>query len=159
MLDVFLVFTAMAAGSGGAISEGSVVIAASAEAALVAEDQTPSGKFTTATEVKPIIAMTQSSWVAVREWDGQDLVYVTHLWSWRCGLAQMEVSVNGAASEVWPLPPCHEDTGQPNAIIDTDGLPYRSFALKSIETLDVKVTFDDLTTQEASFERKAVLMP
>lgn len=158
MWDVFFVFVAMAAS--GAPSEGQNAVAASpAPAGLIAEDQTPTGKFTTATEVKPIIAMTESSWVAVREWEGQDLIYVTHLWAWRCGLAQMEVSINDSAFEIWPLPPCHVDTAQPNGITDSDGAPYRTFDLNSVQNLSVKLTFDDLTTQEASFERKAVLLP
>lgn len=127
--------------------------------ALVAEDQTPTGKFTTATEVKPILAMTQANWIAVREWNGQDLIYVSHLWAWRCGLVQIEVGINGGPLEVWPLPTCHTDSGQPNAITETDGLPYREFALKSIEQLQVRLTLDDLTTQEATFQRKAILIP
>ncbi|MFT6023796.1 MAG: hypothetical protein ACI9PY_001915 [Ascidiaceihabitans sp.] len=157
MWDVFFVFVAMAAGNGAA--HDPVVVENTPLSFLVAEDQTPTGKFTTATEVKPIVAMTQANWIAVREWDGQDLVYVTHLWAWRCGLAQIEVSINGAPSEIWPLPPCHIGTAQPNAVIDTDGVPYRAFALQSINSLNVKVTFDDLTTQAASFERGAVLLP
>jgi hypothetical protein len=158
MWDVFFVFVAVAAGSSHSTDDNSAASAPS-PAALIAEDQTPTGKFTTATEVKPSIALTDSSWVAVREWDGTDLVYVTHLWAWRCGLAQMEVSINDSAFEIWPLPPCHVDTAQPNGITDTDGLPYREFGLKSVDSLGVKLTFDDLTTQEANFERKNVLLP
>ena len=159
MFDAILTAVTLATGSGvvaPAVQAPDYVVSASA---LVAEDQTPTGKFTTATEIKPIITMTQGNWVAVREWDGQDLIYVSHLWAWRCGLVQIEISINGGDAEVWPLPPCHEDTAQPNAIIESDGLPYRRFELKSIETLDVTVTFDDLTTQSASFERKNVLLP
>ncbi|WP_246253353.1 hypothetical protein [Sulfitobacter maritimus] len=76
---------------------------------LAAEDQTPSGRFTTAAEVKPILDVTRGSWVAVRDYNGQDYVYVTHLWSWRCGLAAMAISVNDQAMQNWPMPPCHVD--------------------------------------------------
>lgn len=62
---------------------------------LVAQDQTSKGKFKMDTEVKPILAMTQANWIAVREWNGNDLIYVLHLWAWRCGLIQIEVSLNG----------------------------------------------------------------
>ncbi|MFC6640566.1 hypothetical protein [Sulfitobacter profundi] len=72
---------------------------------MVAEDQTPTGRFTTAAEVKPILNATRGNWIAVREYDGQDLVYVTHLWSWRCGLAAMAIAVNDAPMQNWPMPP------------------------------------------------------
>lgn len=126
---------------------------------LVAEDQTPSGKFLTATEVKPILEATRANWVAIREWEGQDLVYVTHLWSWRCGLLEMQVSVNGGASQVWPMPACHLDSAQPAAILDTDGLPYAAFELQTVETLDVKIIYDDLSEDTMAYTRAAVLMP
>ena len=141
-------------------AEASVPAAqARARQALSAEPQEPTGRFTTAVEVRPILDVTRGSWVAVRDWDGQDLVYVTHLWSWRCGLAAVHLGVNGAPAEAWPLPDCHEDTAQPNAILDGDGLPYRAFPGGSVETLSVEITFDDLSTDSAVFERRAVLIP
>lgn len=158
MWDFFVALVAVASSGGGA--EGTATDrAGAAPQALVAQDQTPTGKFTTATEVKPILAATRGSWVAVREWDGQDLIYVTHLWAWRCGLVQLEVAVNGAQYEVWPLPDCHEGTAQPNGITETDGLPYRPFALQSVQSIAVRVTYDDLTADEATYARAAVLMP
>ncbi|WP_246139386.1 hypothetical protein [Falsiphaeobacter marinintestinus] len=126
---------------------------------LAAEPQTPMGKFTTATEVRPILSATKSSWVAVREYDGQDLLYVTHLFAWRCGLAELKVGVNGGLPQVWPLPPCHVNTASPNAITETDGLPYVRFPLGSVETIEVHVTYDDLGTDMALFDRTSVLMP
>lgn len=158
MLHILFTILAMAAGGGSATTD-TAVQATEVTLDLVAEDQTPSGKFTTATEVKPILAMTENSWIAVREWDGNDLIYVTHLWAWRCGLVQIEVGLNGGLPEVWPLPPCHADTAQPNGIMDSDGVPYREFDLHSVKQAQVRLTFDDLTTQEAMFERKDILIP
>ncbi len=124
-----------------------------------AEPQIPTGKFTTATEVKPILGMTKGNWVAVREFNGQDLIYVTHLWSWRCGLIEMRVGINGAAPEIWPLPICHDDQPAPNMILESDGLPYRSFALNSVNTIAVELVYDDLSEEATQFDRKGVQIP
>ena len=128
-------------------------------AGLVAEPQTPSGKFTTATEVKPILNATKGSWVAVREYDGKDLLYVTHLWAWRCGLAAMAISVNDEPMQNWPLPPCHLKYATPNAILDDDGLPYLSLKLGAVQKITIQIVYDDLSTDVASFERGNVLIP
>ncbi|MGP6085842.1 hypothetical protein [Antarctobacter jejuensis] len=124
-----------------------------------AEQQVATGRFLTALEVKPILAATRANWIAVREFDGQDLVYVTHIWSWRCGLVAMHVGINGAEPEPWPLPDCHEETNAPNAMLPDDGLPYRAFPLKSIETVTVELVYDDLTTERVSFNRQGALIP
>jgi hypothetical protein len=126
---------------------------------LTAEPQVAIGKFLTATEVKPILNATQSNWVAVREFNGQDLVYVTHLWAWRCGLAQMELAINEGDYEVWDMPECHADEGSPGAIKSGDGDPYRSFELGSVQTIKVRLVYDDLTTAEAAFERASIMTP
>ncbi len=132
---------------------------ASSAFAQQAEPQVPTGKFTTAVEVKPIMAATKGNWMAVREWEGQDLLYVTHIWAWRCGLVRLEVSVNGGVYQDWPLPPCHLESASPNAILDTDGLPYQAFGLKSIIEVAARVTFDDLTVDEARLPRSAIQLP
>ncbi|MDF1669168.1 MAG: hypothetical protein P1U83_06095 [Roseovarius sp.] len=130
-----------------------------AEETFTAEPQIPSGKFTTAAEVKPILEATKGNWVAVREYDGKDFLYVTHLWAWRCGLLQMRYAVNGGDMQVWPLPPCHENTNAPNAIIETDGLPYGTFALGSIQSIQVELLLDDLSEASSAYVRTDVLMP
>jgi hypothetical protein len=126
---------------------------------LQAEPQAPTGKFTTATEVKPILNLTRNNWIHVREFNGQDLVYVTHLWSWRCGLLDMKVGINGAAPEAWPLPQCHMDQPTPNAILETDGLPYRSFGLGAVSEVEVHLIYDDLSTEQVRFNRQGVALP
>jgi hypothetical protein len=129
-----------------------------AQTPLVAEPQVPTGQFTTATEVRPILTVTRGNWVAVREFNGQDLVYLTHLLAWRCGLVAIRFGVNGGAMAEWPMPPCQIDTASPNAL-PNDHLPYVGYALKSVESLQIEIVYDDLTTDSAEFERKAVLMP
>lgn len=131
--------------------------AAPAFAEFQAEDQTASGKFTTAGEIKPIIEMTKGNWIAVREFNGQDLLYVTHLAAWRCGMHEIRVGVNGAAPTPWALPECQEDMASPNAIPD-DGatMIYKGFPLGSIEKISVEILFDDMTESAAEFDRKGV---
>ena len=149
-------------GSASALQDDMIKPGASdpgAEEGFVAEPQTATGKFTTATEVKPILAATKGNWVAVREYNGQDLLYVTHVWSWRCGLHQMRYAINGGGMQIWPLPPCHDKTNAPNAIIDSDGLPFATFKLGSIKSIDVELLFDDLSTDSSAYARTDVLMP
>jgi len=126
---------------------------------LVAEPQEVLGKFTTATEVKPILDVTRGNWVAVREYNGQDLVYISHLWGWRCGLKAVAFSVNGAPLEDWPLPQCHMKYTAPNSILEEDGQPYRSFALGSVQSIDIQIVYDDLSMDAERFERGNVLIP
>lgn len=154
MFDLFLAaIAATIQSTGDGVSTGSVTVAPVSEVALVAEPQVPSGQFTTAAEVKPILGITQGNWISVREFDGQDLLYVTHIWSWRCGLVQMELGVNGAPPEIWPLPECHLDQGAPNGITEADGLPYRSYELGSITQIEVHLTYDDLSKEQVVFNR------
>ena len=125
------------------------------------EDQIPTGKFTTAVEVKPILGMTKSNWVAVRDYEGQDLLYFTHLLSWRCGLWDIRYGINGEpADNVVAMEPCHEDTGAPNAMTDPVNFPiYATLPQGSIESVYVEITFDDGTTDFARFSRSDVLIP
>ncbi|NUB44020.1 hypothetical protein GEU84_006485 [Fertoebacter nigrum] len=116
--------------------------------------------FTTAAEVKPILAATKGSWVAIREYEGNDLLYFTHLESWRCGLSEIRFSVNsGAAAKVWETEPCHEGTAQPNAMTLEGHLPYVVLPLGMVQSVSVVVVFDDGTEDRADLERAAVLIP
>lgn len=128
-------------------------------AGLVADPQAATGKFTTAAEIKPIMNATKGNWVAVREYEGQDLLYISHIWGWRCGLKAMAISVNGEAMQNWPLPPCHMEYAAPNAVLEEDGLPYLRMKLGAVQTIDIQIVYDDLSMDAASFERGNVLIP
>jgi hypothetical protein len=126
---------------------------------LVVEPQTPTGKFTTATEVKPILTATKGNWVALRDYGGNDLVYVTHLWAWRCGLSAMALSINDGPMKDVPLPACHLEYASANAILEGDGLPYLTYAQGSVERITVQIIYDDLTQDIATFSANQIRIP
>ena len=103
--------------------------------------------------------MTRANWVSVREFNGQDLVYVTQIWSWRCGLVEMKIGLNGEAPQVLPLPPCHEDQPTPNAILEGDGLPYVEAPARSVAQIEVHLTYDDLSTDSLRVDRAGRILP
>jgi hypothetical protein len=116
--------------------------------------------FTTAAEVRPILEATRANWVAVREYDGKDLVYFTHLIAWRCGLTEVKFTINDASDiYVWPLEPCYEGTAQPNAIKAEEYLPYVELPLGAAQTIAVVMTLDDGSVLSGGYGRAAVLMP
>lgn len=125
------------------------------------EPQIPTGKFTTAIEIRAILGMTKSNWVGVREFNGQDVVYFSHLMAWRCGLWDIRYGLNGEpATNVMPMEPCNTDYAQPNVMIDVENyLPYVSFPLGSVESIYVEIVYDDGTTDFARFNRNEVRIP
>lgn len=109
-----------------------------------------------AAQIRPILNATKGNWVAVREWQGQDLLYFSHLLAWRCGLTRIEYSINSdAADQNWAFIPCDETSNAPMAIADEQKI-YTSFALKSVQSVTVKITYDDGETDTVSFDRKAI---
>lgn len=115
--------------------------------------------FTTAAEIRPILEATRASWIALRPWQGQELLYFTHLASWRCGMAEVRFSVNSsAATRVWQMPPCLTGTAQPNAI-PADHLPYTELPAEAVRTVTVVVVLQDGTELRQDFERAAILIP
>lgn len=118
-----------------------------------------SQSFTSAAEVKPILLATKPSWIAVRDYDGKDLLYFTNLLAWRCGVSHVFYAVNDGDPVELAMEPCHDDTAQPNALLMEDSLPYVSLPQGSVQTVTVGVVFDDDSNEAASFERKAVLIP
>jgi hypothetical protein len=111
---------------------------------------------TTAAEVRPILNATQENWVAVREYNGQDLLYFTHLLAWRCGLEAIHFSVNGGEERRFKAEPCYEDEATPNALKVTDMLPYQQFALGSVDTVELRIVYDDGAETVTSFDRAQI---
>ncbi|MEM9394732.1 MAG: hypothetical protein AAGA38_12795 [Pseudomonadota bacterium] len=112
--------------------------------------------FTTVDEVKPILTATQASWVSVRSWQGQDLLYFTQIESWRCGLREIRYSVNGETEATKAMEPCYTDAPSPNAFQDANHLPYIAFPGGSIERISVRITYADGSSADAVFNRSDV---
>ena len=120
------------------------------------EEQVPTGKFLRAIEVRPILDATKGNWIAVREYNGQDLLYFTHLLSWRCGLFEIQFAVNGGEMQLFPMVPCNEAAPM---TVPADATVYLEFPLGSIETIDVQLLYDDNGTDTVRFERANVMTP
>ncbi|RSK38023.1 hypothetical protein EJA01_03570 [Rhodovulum iodosum] len=113
--------------------------------------------FTDPEMVRKILGMTRANWVAVREFDGRDLVYFTHLMAYRCGLTELRYGINSdAADTVFEMEPCYTDEATPNAI---KGLPYISLPLGSVERVVVEITYADGLAERAVFGRAGPIEP
>lgn len=120
----------------------------------------PVQAFTTAAEVRPILNATKAHWIAVREFDGHDLVYFTGLESWRCGLSGVKYGINSnTADQVWRLEKCYDDDAAPNAMKEEGRLPYITLPLGSVDTVVIKLFYDDGTTDSVTFERAKIMTP
>ena len=109
-----------------------------------------------AAQIRPILDATKNSWVAVREWEGQDLVYFSHLLSWRCGLTKIQYSINSASVDRnWAFIPCDETLADPMALPSGQKI-YNSFNLNSVKTITVKITYDDGGVDTVTYARDAI---
>lgn len=116
--------------------------------------------FTTSAEVRPILEATRANWVALREYDGRDLLYFTHLEAWRCGIREIRFGVNTLTADlIWGVEPCYRDTASPNALTDDSRVPYMPMPLDSAQTVTVELVFDDGSTISQDYTRKAILLP
>ncbi len=112
--------------------------------------------FTTSAEVKPILELIKGQWAAVREFDGQDLLYFTTILSYRCGISEIRFAYNGGPYQTWEAEPCYRDEAAPNAIKSETHFPYAVAPLNSLQTIDVQLVFDDGTFSVANYTRKQI---
>lgn len=112
--------------------------------------------FTSSAGVKPILELIRPQWIAIRPYDGQDLLYMTTLLVYRCGIAQIRFSYNGGDLQVWEGEPCWRDEANPSALKLETHLPYAVAPLDSLQTVTVNLLFDDGTVMEHSYTRQQV---
>ncbi len=114
-------------------------------------------QFLSAAEVKPILDVTQANWLGVRVYDGNDLLYFTHLVTFRCGLEEVFYGLNGEIpSQPLPMEPCYEGTNAPAAMDPVKYPPYMTFPVGSVLSVTLMLMYDDGDIQEVTFERAQI---
>jgi hypothetical protein len=108
--------------------------------------------------ITPILEVTRANWVALRAWEGAELLYFTHIEAWRCAVNSVSYSINGAAPVQWQLAPCQVGTPTPNALPDTH-LPFIRLPSGELQEVLVVIEMKDGKTMDARFERGAIFMP
>ncbi len=94
---------------------------------------------------KRVLSLTKGNWAHFRDYGGNQLIYFTHLESFRCGIQGVRYSLNGdALDRVWRLQPC--DPLKPHHI--TTNRPYITLPPGSARSISVQLTFEDGSTSE-----------
>lgn len=88
---------------------------------------------------RDILEQLWTAWVGFREFNGE-LVYFSHLVSYRCGIAKVEYAFNKSGNyETWPMPVCDPD--DPHAVPDNAKI-YRALP-KGTTSMQVIITYYD----------------
>lgn len=91
-------------------------------------------------QIKQILDVTKANWVAFRDWEGQQLIYFTHLESWKCGIDFVFYGLNdGQLDQMWELDECDPDN--PNAVLKDK--PYIELPAGSTQSISVQLVYPD----------------
>lgn len=118
------------------------VVAALSGPSLTASKAAAQGAMMAPAQMRAALEATAGQWLAFRNWDGKQLVYFTHLVSWKCGIAEVRYQVNGqGGAEHFPLPAC--DPQMPfNVDAEKDAI-YLTFAAGTVREITVQLTYAD----------------
>lgn len=112
-----------------------------------------------AATIRPILEATKANWIGVRRFDGQDLVYFSHLESWKCGLKSIRYGINSeTATKRYAFKACKDDESAPSPIT-ADRLPYVAFGLDTVEFVTITLTYDDGLEVTETFQRSSIEIP
>lgn len=89
---------------------------------------------------KKILRMNKHIWAYFRDYNGRQLIYFTHLETYRCGIETVKYSLDSdALDKEWELRPC--DAEKPNTVA-TDK-PYIALPPGTAESITLQLTFTD----------------
>ncbi|MEP1932966.1 MAG: hypothetical protein ABJQ71_12655 [Roseibium sp.] len=93
-------------------------------------------------QIKQILDVTKANWVSFRDWNGQQLIYFTHLESWKCGIDFVFYGLNGGPlDQMWELDAC--DPTKPNVVLKEK--PYLELPAGSTQSINVQLIYPDGT--------------
>jgi hypothetical protein len=93
-------------------------------------------------QIKQILDLTKANWVSFRDWQGQELIYFTHLESWKCGIDYVFYGLNDdPIDQEWQLDACDPDN--PNVVLKDK--PYLELPAGSAQSINVQLIFKDGT--------------
>ncbi len=119
-----------------------------------------SAQFMSAAEVRPILDATKGNWVGVRDFNGNDLLYFTHLTTFRCGLSEVRYGLNGEPATIpFPMEECYVNTNTPSAIHPDVHPPYVTLPSGSVQLVTVEIVYDDGSTDSVTFFRNEIVIP
>jgi hypothetical protein len=96
-------------------------------------------------QIKPVLNMTKDNWVSFRDYNGKQLIYFTHLETYKCGIEQVRYSINSdSLDQTWELEPC--DPKNPLKI--TKEIIYLTLPPGTAKSIAVKLTFIDNSESE-----------
>ncbi|MCO6382926.1 MAG: hypothetical protein JXQ91_13640 [Vannielia sp.] len=116
--------------------------------------------FTTAEEVRPILESIKDKWIAIRVEGSEDYVFFTPIVSWRCGVQAVQFGFNDEPpTRKLEMADCHTEFSNPNVMVDTDPIPLVKAPAKSVESVTIRMMYDDGSLSESIIPRKQVLIP
>ncbi|MCF3936055.1 caspase family protein [Acuticoccus sp. M5D2P5] len=98
---------------------------------------------------KQILEMLTNAWIATRPWEGQTLVYFTHLISYRCAIDTVAYSYDGdALDRTYALAPC--DARDPHVVKTASGNDTDIYqaAPGGAHSISVQLTYKDGTRSD-----------
>ncbi|SIO03241.1 hypothetical protein [Vannielia litorea] len=120
----------------------------------------PAENFTTAAEVRPILESIKDKWIAIRVEGDEDYVFFTPIVSWRCGVQAVQFGFNDEPpTRALEMPKCHTEFSNPNVMVDGDPTPLVTAPARSVETVTIRMMYDDGALSESVIPRKQVLIP
>jgi hypothetical protein len=95
-------------------------------------------------QLKMMAEAAKAQWVAFRNWNGKQWIYLTIPVTYHCGLTEIRYSLNGAdLGERWPVPECNPQ--MPFNVDPQKDRVYRAFDPGTVSSVSLQLVYVDGT--------------